>query len=1252
NFETTFTVDIQPVGITTIIATSDNGQSPSADNYFAIVGGIIISPTKGTVGTIVNISGTGFTGNSSVRIDFGLTKTIAMILTGGNGAFAGVWTVNTQQYGTTSVSASNGSFVETNFIILPSIYSVSPSEGSVGTVVQINGAGYKGSEAIDIDFGVATRWTVNAGAAGDFSTVWTVDTQVYGSKIVRATGAIAGMAENSFFIRTAMHFLSPTTGTVGTIVTVGGTGYASNDVITLLFGTNDNIKTSNAGSNGLFEITFTVDTQAYGTATVQATGASSGTASKYFFVSPKISSIVPTAGTVGSEVTVNGTGYAASETITVVFGEIPVKTWTTVTGISGSFTTIFTVHIQEYGTKTINATGGLSSSAISTFFVQPAIYSISPSSGTVGCQITINGTGYKGYDNIRVDFGNTLSICTVIATSDGRILQTVFTVDTQCYGNTIIAAIGAASDKAQAVFLITPNMPTVQPTTGSVGTVVTIEGTGYRDSSTIIIDFGDEKILKTTDTDAEGFFATTFTINAQAYGTKTIAAYDTMSNRVERLFHIMPNIYEVTPSSGSVGQTVTIKGAGFVGSDTITIDFGNKLGIKIGSADSRGALEVSFVVDTQIFGNKMIVVNGTSSTKATSSFTIVGGITVSPTIGTIGTVVVVDGAGFGNNETITVDFGTEPCVGEGESSDDGTFRITFNTMYSRAVCGTTTISATGFVSKSYAESYIIIKPNYLVTPTTGTVGTMVRITGTGYGASDFVTIGFGNTVTIQTAIADESGFFETTFTVNTQKYGSITIKISGASSGIGSSLFFVKPDICSVSPSRGTIGTVVEIRGTGYGAGDIVDVNFGSTTGIITGVAVSSKGTFSVTFGVNTQPYGTTTITATGASSISANNVFIITPSIRSISPTKGTVGTAVVIKGIGYGVNDVIVIGFGNSVAVDTGDANANGTFTVSFRTDVQPYGTNTVVAIGVNSEPRAVCEGTFFVYPNLYSVNPNAGTVGMTITVKGSGYAAGEAIAIRFGKNMTIQNTVADPTSGFVEASFQIDTQVYGTTTVKFTGLVAGSATNTFFIRPSIYTVTPSRGSVGTQVEITGVGYAATEAVNVDFGTTSSIQTGMSNGIGLVSVIITVNAQPYGQKIIKLAGNSSATVEGTFTIIPAIYSVTPVSGSVGTVVEIKGSGYAVSDVITIGFGTRGNIQTAVADGNGYFIAAFTVDTQVFGTTTIIAAGTVSAINTFVILPQVVSVSPTAGSVGTVIIVTGTGYAANDNINIVFGTN
>ncbi|MEW6609980.1 MAG: FlgD immunoglobulin-like domain containing protein, partial [bacterium] len=84
-------------------------------------------------------------------------------------------------------------------------------------------------------------------------------------------------------------------------------------------------------------------------------------------INPKITSVLPTSGTIGTKVTIKGEGYLPSESIRIDFGTILTIGLTT-TNAQGSFTAAFTVDSQPYGLKTITATGLISCGVAKSIF--------------------------------------------------------------------------------------------------------------------------------------------------------------------------------------------------------------------------------------------------------------------------------------------------------------------------------------------------------------------------------------------------------------------------------------------------------------------------------------------------------------------------------------------------------------------------------------------------------------------------------------------------------------------------------------------------------------------------------------------------------------------------------------------------------------------------------------------------------------------------------------------------------------------
>ncbi|MEK7273935.1 MAG: hypothetical protein AAB110_01645, partial [Candidatus Desantisbacteria bacterium] len=454
-------------------------------------------------------------------------------------------------------------------------------------------------------------------------------------------------------------------------------------------------------------------------------------------------------------------------------------------------------------------------------------------------------------------------------------------------------------------------------------------------------------------------------------------------------------------------------------------------------------------------------------------------------------------------------------------------------------------------------------------------------------------------------------------------------------------VFNIQPQVVSVVPAAGSVGTVVTIYSTGYASGETVNVAFGTNAAIQT-VAAGQYGSWTTSWTVDTQGFGTTTITASGATAGGAKNVFNIYPQVVSVVPTAGSIGTVVTIYSTGYASGETVNIAFGTNAAIQTAFAGQYGSWTTSWTVDVQGVGTTTITASGVSTATNV-----FNIQPQVVSVVPTAGTVGTIVTIYSTGYAAGEIVKIAFGTNASIQTAVAGQYGSFT-TSWTVDVQAYGTTTITTNGV--GVATNVFNIQPQVVSVVPTAGTVGTIVTIYSTGYAAGETVNVAFGTNAAIQTAAAGQYGSWTTSWTVDVQGYGTTTITASGVSVAV--NVFNIQPQVVSVVPAAGTVGTIVMIYSTGYAAGETVNIAFGTNASIQTVAAGQYGSWTTNWIIDVQGYGTTTITASGISAAANVFNIQPQIVSVVPTAGTVGTIVTIYSTGYAAGETVNVAFGTN
>ncbi|PIX16135.1 hypothetical protein COZ71_08470, partial [Candidatus Desantisbacteria bacterium CG_4_8_14_3_um_filter_40_12] len=1205
-----------------------------------------------------------------------------------NGSFADTFVVGLHTYGTTTVTATGlatNAVEKTTFDVVSAITQVAPTQGTVGTIVTVQGNGFGASEQVAIGFGnMASIALCSTDDYGSFTTSWTVDTQSYGTKSVFATGTVSGeVAISTFKIIGRFYGVSPNRGSVGTIVTIRGDGYKYEGLGERLyvdFGQTPNIIPTTvwnfAAENGSWTLTFTVNTQPQGTTTIAVQGNGSGqNITNVFNIEPHILQVNPTSGFVGSTVTITGDGFGVSETISIKFGTTANIALVS-TSDKGTWTAAWTVDTQSYGTTSIVAVGDMSGvSEWDEFVIKARITSVSPSQGTVGTVITVEGNGYKASECVAIGFGNHSTITTAVVDGSG-VWTASFTVDTQCYDTTNITAIGTNSGASSTGnFKILAEVPCISPTIGTVGTVVTVLGTGYAASEWISIGFGtiNQLILQAGTTSLNGSFSVTFEVNTQPYGTTTVKAYSkgfSSTRFFERGFIITSKIISITPGEGTVGTTVSVYGDGFGANEGINIKFGNATTIAMTTSLNTGYFSCAFTVNAQGFGTTTILANGLQdigSHTGQAEFKIRGRMTeVTPLSGTVGSRVTVKGDGYKGNEVIAINFGDTMSITTANAAGTGVFAIGWTVDTQSLGTKTITIFGLGSGETNTAASFTIKPEIWSVSPTRGSIGTTIVLKMTGYGQGEWVSIDFGDMQNIgySSEVTSGSGTALATITIQAQPYGTTTIMAVGTNT-LASAVnkFVIIPNITLVTPKLGSVGTMVSVTGDGYGKSETVTVQFGTGAVSLTKTTIANQlGTFSLTWTVNTQAYGTKTITASGTATDThkaENYEFKIMPSIIEVTLGQGTVGQMITVKGNGYASNEQVKIGFGtNDTILSYNYADPNGSFSCSFTVDTQAYGTASVIATGITSE---VATATFFIKTSIYSISPSEGTVGSLLIINGNGFEAGGALSIRFGVTQLI-----DPGTTTIAGSFErvwtLDEQPGGTITARASTSEQAWAERAFYIKANIHTVNPLDGSIGTSVTIVGNGYQASDTVLVSFGTTPTIGTTSASGVanpsdglgGTFTLIFTINSQPCGSTTITAKGQILNSAFNIFYIKAAIYSLTPTAGTVGTLVSIFGNGYKVGETINIKLGTN-DMTTTIGVADGRFTASFNIDTQPFGTTTISAIDAdepfIAGYERFIIRPVIYAITPTIGTVGSLVTINGNGFGAIEGIRVALGT-
>jgi hypothetical protein len=248
----------------------------------------------------------------------------------------------------------------------------------------------------------------------------------------------------------------------------------------------------------------------------------------------------------------------------------------------------------------------------------------------------------------------------------------------------------------------------------------------------------------------------------------------------------------------------------------------------------------------------------------------------------------------------------------------------------------------------------------------------------------------------------------------------------------------------------------------------------------------------------------------------------------------------------------------------------------------------------------------------------------------------------------------------SGSASGSFTVPEAVAGANTVVLQDNVTGTtASAAFTVTPSI-TVTPTSAAPGTSITVTGHGFTALEsAITVTFDTaimTSAVSAG-ANGMWTASITVPEAAGGASHVLDAYGANTTAAsvTDLAFTIIP-VFTLTPVTGPVGTSITAAGKGFAVSET-GINITLDGvSVATAAAGANGSFTATFNLPDTTRGAHVVDAYGATTAAASVADLSFTatsgLSVNPVTGPAGTPITVTGTGFMASESgIVVILGT-
>jgi len=414
-------------------------------------------------------------------------------------------------------------------------------------------------------------------------------------------------------------------------------------------------------------------------------------------------------------------------------------------------------------------------------------------------------------------------------------------------------------------------------------------------------------LLNQTTGDPDGSYSVEITVPDAVNGTHYIWVKDTETGETARSNPIFvgPTV-SIDPLRGLPGDTVTVTGTGFSGSETIYVAFGNH-------TDYENVTTTPSELETDAYGSFTCTIDipgwarsGTGYGKIynitglddqgvvyNATFAVGASITLTPEEGPSGIVVTITGRGFTANEELTT-LGQNITIGGWPVNIvDDTITIDSNGEFEGEFVvpslsvGDYEINVTDNVYWANATFTVNGETAIEVTPTYGAPGATITVKGYNFTqiADTEVALDLNGT-DLGTATTAADGTFTATFTVPAVAFDDYVVNATDDYGLNATDGFKVGIIAVIISPTSGPTGTEVTITGTGFEPGDY-NATFGDEM-VIEGGTVGTDETLSDSFYVPTVDPGTYSITVVDTADNEISVTFEVTATTTlSVSPSE-----------------------------------------------------------------------------------------------------------------------------------------------------------------------------------------------------------------------------------------------------------------------------------------------------------------------------------------------------------------------------
>jgi len=412
-------------------------------------------------------------------------------------------------------------------------------------------------------------------------------------------------------------WLNVSSGTVGSSVQVNGDTFNAADTGYTVFFDAVIVQSGSVVGGRLTTTAFTVPPAVGGLHDVRVLTGLGEEVTLQFTVTPRLNLVSGTSGKVGESFSVNGDGFRGGAAVTINFDTAAAASATaSVSGILSG--TPVPVPISAWGTHDVTATDGTATTARIPFMVIPGI-TLSPVSGGVGDAVNVSGSGFAAGSPVTILFDN-MQQASTLASAQGSFSGATFQVPNAARGSHSVSAQDSGAHTALANFSV-DQQASVSPATGTVGTSVSIGGSGFAASVPLTVKFAGEPVTTVPPdltTRSDGAFSGNFAVPATASGTFLVEISDGTYS-VSSSFQVIARV-TTSADGGNVGDNVTISGNGFIAGSTISITF-DTAQVAFGNVTADGSFSMRFMVPSAAGGEHVVAATDGENT-LTSAFTV------------------------------------------------------------------------------------------------------------------------------------------------------------------------------------------------------------------------------------------------------------------------------------------------------------------------------------------------------------------------------------------------------------------------------------------------------------------------------------------------------------------------------------------------------------------------------------------------------------------------------------------------------